>query len=512
MRIDTVKQNNLYTQNYAIKHNNPQKANNNSVQQNSQYMTQMPNYGYGQDLITRKNIAFKGSEIQKAVSTLLNQFPFEDRLASLLQHLKVGELVVTGKDFNTAQRALLKYLNDFDQVIRKEIFLPEKTFEHNYAFFKYNFDEVGLLNINDKKLKLISGGKDYQMDSGKNFFVVNNDTIQYGSDVLHLKMKPKHDISHLKASFSTVFDFGKEVQTDLNQLNKKTISKRILAAEAPATKINFSKIGGQDKAIDELKKGILYPIKFPNAYSEQDITRGYILHGPAGTGKTALCKALANEAGVHSEYVSGTAFQAKYVGESEANVRAFFDRLIENQPSIGIIDELDAVGVERGAGDQYGDKLIDQILTCMTDIYDNGDNVFILGLTNRYKDLDTALKRAERFSKHIRIGEPDKEGVKAIFNIHTAGRPLDKDVNTDKLVDEMYASKAVGGDIKYITKLAKEEMMKRLGIYEKMDNGTFTDKDLKNSTIKQEDFLNAIEEFKTQHRSTGRNPIGFNKK
>ena len=77
MRIDTVKQNNLYTQNYAIKHNNPQKAPNNSVQQNSQYMTQMPNYGYGQDLITRKNIAFKGSEIQKAVSTLLNQFPFD---------------------------------------------------------------------------------------------------------------------------------------------------------------------------------------------------------------------------------------------------------------------------------------------------------------------------------------------------------------------------------------------------------------------------------------------------
>ena len=313
------------------------------------------------------------------------------------------------------------------------------------------------------------------------------------------------DIINLGVKYTScvsIFSFGVLVQC---------IIERILQATAPSTKLNFSKIGGQDKAIEELKRGILYPIKYPEGYNEQDITRGYILHGPAGTGKTALCKALANEAGVHSEYASGTAFQAKYVGESEANVRDFFNRLVENQPSIGIIDEIDAIGVERGAGDHYGDKLIDQILTCMTDIYDNGDNVYILGLTNRYDALDTALKRAERFSKHIRIGEPDKDGVRQILKIHTDGRPLDKNINTDEIVNKMYEAKAVGGDIKFMSKLAKESMMKRLGIYEKMENGTFTEADMKNATITQEDFLNAIEEFKTQHRD-GRKPIGFGKK
>lgn len=507
MRIEQIQATNFYTKNYTQQKTKNQQ--NNMI--NSQSMVSLPNFGYGKDLINKKPIAFKGNEIQKAASTLLSQFPFEDRLASLLQHLKIGELVVTGKDFNTAQKALLKHIKGFDQIIKKEIFMKEESLKHNYAFFKYNFDEYGLLNINDKKLNLISHGKDYKMDSGMNFFIVNNDTIQYADDVIHFKTKPKHDIGYLRSGFATVLDFTKDVEKDVDTLNKKTISKRILQATAPSTKLNFSKIGGQDKAIEELKRGILYPIKYPEGYNEQDITRGYILHGPAGTGKTALCKALANEAGVHSEYASGTAFQAKYVGESEANVRDFFNRLVENQPSIGIIDEIDAIGVERGAGDHYGDKLIDQILTCMTDIYDNGDNVYILGLTNRYDALDTALKRAERFSKHIRIGEPDKDGVRQILKIHTDGRPLDKNINTDEIVDKMYEAKAVGGDIKFMSKLAKESMMKRLGIYEKMENGTFTEADMKNATITQEDFLNAIEEFKTQHRD-GRRPIGFSKK
>ena len=147
----------------------------------------------------------------------------------------------------------------------------------------------------------------------------------------------------------------------------------------------------------------------------------------------------------------------------------------------------------------------------MTDIYDNGDNVYILGLTNKYEGLDPALKRAERFSKHILVGEPDKDGVRQIFKIHTEGRPLDKDVNEEELVDKMHSIKTVGSDIKFITKLAKEEMMKRLGIYEKMEKGTFKDSDIENATIKHQDFLNAIEAFKTQHKSNNRNPIGFGK-
>lgn len=508
MRITPVQSTNIYPSSY--KQGKTNKTQNTQTQQ-SQYMSQVQNFGYGKDLVNRPKISFKGNDVQKAAKLLLEQVPFEDKLATIFQNLKVGDIVVAGANFNEAQKALSKSIANIGFAIKKEIFMKEAKLKSNFAFFKNALGDIEALNINEKKMSLITGGKTYDLDPGDSFYIVNHDTLRYGNDVLHLQDKPVHDLWKMKAGFSTVHDFSKEVQDDLAKLNKKTVAKRILLAEKPVTQLDFSKIGGQDKAIEELKKSILYPVKYPAAYSAQDITRGFILHGPAGTGKTALCKALANEAGINCEYISAPAFQQKYVGESEANVREFFERLTKSQPSIGIIDEIDAVGATRGTGDHYDDKLIDQILTCMTDIYDNGDNVYILGLTNKYEGLDPALKRAERFSKHILVGEPDKDGVRQIFRIHTEGRPLDKDVNEEELVDKMHSIKTVGSDIKFITKLAKEEMMKRLGIYEKMEKGTFKDSDIENATIKHQDFLNAIEAFKTQHKSNNRNPIGFGK-
>ena len=151
------------------------------------------------------------------------------------------------------------------------------------------------------------------------------------------------------------------------------------------------------------------------------------------------------------------------------------------------------------------------MLTCITDLYDEGDNVYILGLTNKYDMLDSALKRSERLSKHILVDAPDRSGVETIFKIYKDGKNLDKDVDVNALVDKMYADKVVGSDIKYITKLARENMMRRLGIFEKMENNTYVDADMANPVYKNEDFLVAIKQFKDQHRKSSRNPIGFNK-
>lgn len=483
-------------------------SNNNNQLPANEYL--MPNYGYGRDLVN-KNINFQAN-ISKAAKELALQLPLEERLASIFQVLQHGDILVTGKDFNKAQIALKKNLSKVRQLIRKEIFVPDNKIDHNYAFIKNTTGDIELLNINDKNIFLTTGGKKYTLESGNSFYIVNNDTVQYADDVIHLKDKPKADLSFSRNIFSQVYDFDKDVQEELAKLNQKTVTKRILQGINLPRQVTFADIGGQDKAVEAIKKSFLYPLKYPSAYSGDDITRGGILHGPAGTGKTEMCRALANEAGVYSKYISGTSFQNKYVGESEANVRAFFDELRNNQPAIGVIDEIDAVGAERGDFDVYGAKLVDQILTCMTEIYNENDNVVILGLTNKYDSLDKALKRAERFSKHILIGEPDRNGVAQILKIHTKNKPLDKNINFDEIVDKMHEIKAVGGDIKYITKLARENMMARLGIYEKMSNGTFKDDDMANAVLTHDDFLNAIEEFKTQHRQNSRKPIGFNKK
>lgn len=488
--------------------------NNELNNRNSAFQTQMvtmPNFGYGKDLVNRKQINFTGSgEIRKAAETLLQQFPLEDRLATLFQSLKLGDVIVVGKDFNKAQDALKKSVKKLEHVIKRETFMKDDSLNKNYAFFKNALGDTELLNINDKKLTLITGGKNYSLEPGTSFYIVNHDTIQMGNDVIHIKDKPKHDLTTMSKVFAKTFDYTKEVQEELAKLNQKTIAKRIQQSTKPIGKMMFNKIGGQDKAIEELKKSILFPIKYPAAYAPEDITRGFILHGPAGTGKTAICRALANEAGVNSAYISGTAFQSKWIGESEGNVRAFFEGLKDNQPAIGIIDEIDAIGNTRGNGDHYSDKLIDQLLTSITDLYENGDNVYIIGLTNRYEALDPALKRAERLSKHILMDAPDKDGVKKIFEIHTENKPLADDVNTDELVDKLHKMKAVGGDILYVTKLARENMMNRLGIFEKMNAGTFNEEEIKTAKITQSDFLEALEQFKTQNKGNSRPTIGFN--
>lgn len=476
-------------------------------------MQSLPSYSYGRDLVNRKQVSFTSApnDVRKTAITLLNQFPLEDRLASLFQVLKHGEVIVLGDDFNKAQKALLKGIKKLEQVVKKEIFMPDKSLKHNYAFIRNPKGDIEVLNINDKNLTIVTGGHKFELDPGDSFYTVNNDVIKYAEDTINIKEQAKHDLSAMRAGFSKVFDFSDEVQQDLTKLNQKTISKRLIQTEAPVDKLTFAKIGGQDKAIEELKKSILFPIKYPDAFAPEDITRGFILHGPAGTGKTAICRALANEADISSAYISGTAFQSKWVGESEENVRAFFEALKENQPAIGVIDEIDAIGGARGNGDNYGDKLIDQLLTSITDLYESGDNVFILGLTNRYDMLDPALKRAERLSKHIYMGAPDKDGVSKILDIHTKGKPLAGDINREELVNKLHDVKAVGSDILYITKQARENMMQRLGLYEKMEQGTFSQLDMNNAQITQADFLKAIDNFKAQHRTVSRKPIGFNK-
>lgn len=509
MRIASIQSVNYYPKTNVT--NTIKNDNNMSVSVLRGGMQTLPNYGYGRDLVNRKQPVFTSS-ISKAAVELAQQLPFEERLASLFEVLHHNEIIVAGKDFNSAQKALKKHLGKLKQVIQKEIFIPENKLEHNYAFIKNLDGDIELLNINDKNVTYITGGKTYHLDPGNSFYIVNNDTIQYANDVIHLKEKPKADLSFSRPIFSKVYDFTDEVQNEVVKLNNKTVAKRILKANTPNSPVSFANIGGQSKAIEELKRGIVFPVRYPASATGEDITRGYILYGPPGTGKTELCRALANEANMEYMYASGTDFESKWYGEAEANVRAWFDELKNKQPAIGVIDEIDSIGKERMDAQYAGDSVVNQILTCMTDLYNENDDVFIIGLTNKYSSLDSALKRAERFSKHIYMGPPDLDGVKEILKIHTRNKKLDENVNFEELSKKLFENKAVGSDIKFVTKLARENMMNRLGLYEKMENGTFVESDMLEAKINQEDFLNAIESFKEQHRtSTQRKPIGFNK-
>ena len=513
MKIQPISQYNFKNNIYK----NSNSVNNSQSSLNSNNVISFPNAYYGRELINFSIPSFKGAEgLSKAAIDMALQIPISDRLAHVMSNIKLGDVVLLGSDFNKAQTALRKFASKISLPIKREIYLPDRKLAHNYAFFKHPDGDRHILNINDEAFYIRINGTHYSLDPGCSSSVQDDNLVQFLDSTtnigehFYIKDKPKTNLSTFEKFFTSVYDYSREIEGSVRKLNFETLSKEIQQSKGAPIKIDFSRIGGQSKAIEELKKGILYPVKYPSAYSADDITRGFILYGPPGTGKTEISRALANEAGINYMYMSGTEFENKYVGESEANVRAFFQALKENQPSIGVIDEIDAIGKERGEKDVYGAKVVNQILTSVTDLYNSGDNVFILGLTNKYETLDPALKRSERLSKHIKMDAPDKKGIKEILKIHTSGKDLDENVDMDKLADKLFELKAVGGDIKFVSKMARENMMTRIGIYEKMENGTFTPADMENAVITQEDFLAAIKQFKEQGGKSTR-PIGFNK-
>jgi ATP-dependent 26S proteasome regulatory subunit len=176
------------------------------------------------------------------------------------------------------------------------------------------------------------------------------------------------------------------------------------------------------------------------------------------------------------------------------------------------IDEIDAIGKSRGGVDTHGDKTLNQVLTLISDLDQSKDNIFIIGATNNFKALDKALIRSGRLSKHIEVKLPDLDGVRQIFDIHSAKKPLDKNIDKDALIKRLYDLRASGGDIRYVINEAHIIGYDRAGIHEKMENGTITSRDKQSFRILQEDFDKAIEKFKETRNGTEAKPIGFNKR
>ena len=192
--------------------------------------------------------------------------------------------------------------------------------------------------------------------------------------------------------------------------------------------ITFSDVEGADEAKQELKE-ILEFIKYPKKFKDLGarIPKGVLLYGPPGTGKTLLAKALAGEAGVPFLNISGSEFVEMYVGVGASRVRELFKEARRKAPCIIFIDEIDAVGRQRGAGVGGGnderEQTLNQLLVEM-DGFGANKGIFVIAATNRTDILDPALLRPGRFDRQIVVDRPDQEGRLAILKVHTRGKPL----------------------------------------------------------------------------------------
>ena len=198
-------------------------------------------------------------------------------------------------------------------------------------------------------------------------------------------------------------------------------------------KVRFSDVAGAEEEKEELKEVVEF-LRTPKKFSDlgAKIPKGVLLVGPPGTGKTLFAKAVAGEAGVPFFSVSGSDFVEMYVGVGASRVRDLFDLAKRNQPCIIFIDEIDAVGRQRGAGLGGGhderEQTLNQILVQM-DGFDTNEGVIVMAATNRADILDSALLRPGRFDRQIYVNLPDVKGREQILKVHARNKPLAPDVN-----------------------------------------------------------------------------------
>jgi cell division protease FtsH len=210
---------------------------------------------------------------------------------------------------------------------------------------------------------------------------------------------------------------------------------RMIAGDKPA--ITFADVAGVDEAKQELTEIVEF-LKYPEKFVALGarIPKGVLLVGPPGTGKTLLSKAVAGEAGVPFFSISGSEFVEMFVGVGASRVRDLFDQAKKNSPCIVFVDEIDAVGRQRGAGLGGGhderEQTLNQLLVEM-DGFDTNTHVIVIAATNRPDVLDPALLRPGRFDRHVTLDRPDIKGRRSILDVHARNKPLDTTVDLDVL-------------------------------------------------------------------------------
>jgi len=262
------------------------------------------------------------------------------------------------------------------------------------------------------------------------------------------------------------------------------------------TGVTYEDIGGLQKEIQRIREMIELPLKYPELFERLGIEapKGVLLHGPPGCGKTLIARAVANETNAYFIPVSGPEVIHKFYGESEAHLRAIFDKAGQNAPAIVFIDEIDAIASKREEvrGDQQVERrVVAQLLALMDGLKSRGQ-VIVIGATNIEQVLDPALRRPGRFDREISISVPDKIGRLEILNIHTRGMPLASDVDLERVAEMTHGF--VGADLEALCREAAMTVLRKLMPKIELEADYIPYELLSELQVSMDDFLEAMKE------------------
>lgn len=264
------------------------------------------------------------------------------------------------------------------------------------------------------------------------------------------------------------------------------------AKELRRADVTYDDIGGMAATIDQLREMVELPLRYPELFQRLgvDPPKGVLLHGPPGTGKTRLARAVANESDASFFLINGPEIMGSAYGESEKRLREVFEEANANAPAIIFIDELDSIAPKRGQVTGEAEKrLVAQLLTLM-DGLEARANVVIIAATNRPEALDEALRRPGRFDREIVIGVPDERGRREILGIHTRGMPLGEKVDLAELARTTFGF--VGADIAALAREAAIEAVRRIMPKLNLEEKTIPPEVLETLAVTREDFVEAL--------------------
>ena len=445
----------------------------------------------------------KTEEIPPKIPLALKDEMISYKLANTLHKLDEKSLIVIGNPQSEYMKTIVE-----TQLNRDDSFLTSpKTIENVYVIDDRNPEPLIIAKGENEQFLIfgrsenLSKKKDYRIYPYSHAPVNLGEVIEKENGV-RIRFEKTPDVKEadfFDEKFQTEPAIGQKHHIDgelhlksqkpLEETSQKLDNKNKIPFRT------FDDIAGMDKTIEKVKRKVLYPILYPEAF-ENSKNIGTILTGPPGTGKTLLALAIIGEAkkrrdkNVFCIQVDGSELARSHVGETEKKWRKVFDELRNNQPALLFVDEIDSVLGKRESGENFvhNNGVVSQFLTLTENLEKNNDKVWIIGATNRPENIDRAIKRNGRFGTLIEVLPPDEKGCFDILNLYLKDQKVSKNFDRKDFAAKLHKRGATGADIAAMVAEARENLYERCGIFKKMEDGTFENADLEGLEYTEEDF------------------------